>query len=101
MADKCDNQGTWWVKTPVDGKTNVYCLKNIDNQEYLTSKASEMASGCNGSDQWWVINGTTNTCIQNVASEEYLTNKASSMASKCDSSNQWWTFSGANYSNIN
>lgn len=85
---------------PVSGKTNVYCLQNVANQEYLTNSASSMASACSGSNQWWTINGTTGTCVQNYATSEYLTNKASSMSSTCDSSNQWWNFTNADYSKI-
>jgi hypothetical protein len=84
----------------VSGKTNVYCVQNIANQEYLTSSASKMSSTCNSSNQWWVMTAKSGTCMQNYANGEYMTNNANSLSSTCNSTNQYWNITGANYSDI-
>lgn len=39
----------WWVITGTTGA----CVKNYATGEYLTNKASSMASNCNSTNQYW------------------------------------------------
>jgi hypothetical protein len=100
MAETCVNQGTWWVATPVAGHANTFCVQNVANQNYLTSSAGSMSGSCSGSNQWWIMTGTTGTCMQNYANGQYMTNSASSLSDTCNSLNQYWNFTDADYNDI-
>lgn len=49
------NTQKWHLISANDGTKNDYFIKNVENNEYMTSKAGQLHSGAPGDDEVWVI----------------------------------------------
>ena len=64
------------------------CVQNINNNEYLSSSASQMGPNCLGSNIFAMLRQSNGYyCMQAIDTKKYVTDRASKMADNCDSNN--------------